>query len=42
MRASHHNFVIIALIIMKFATGIKLDVFYITVTKNICDITTIM
>ena len=30
----HHNFVVIALMIMKFGTGIKLDVFYTMVTKN--------
>ena len=35
-----HNFVVIAPMIMKFATGIKLDVFYIIVTKN-CDVITI-
>ena len=40
MRAPHHNFVVIALMIMKFGTVVKLDVFYTTVTKN-CDITTI-
>ena len=33
MRAPHHNFVVIALI-MKFATGVKLDVFYTMVTKK--------
>ena len=32
----NHNFVVIALMIMKFVTGIKLDVFY-----TICDVTTI-
>ena len=30
----HHNCVVIAPVIMKFGTGIKLDVFYILVTKN--------
>ena len=40
MRAPHHNFVVIAPIIMKFCVGIKLDVFYIMVTKN-CHVTTI-
>ena len=30
----HHNFVVIALMIMKFVTVIKLDVFYTTVTKG--------
>ena len=36
----HHNFVIIALMIMKLGTSIKLDVFYTMVTKN-CDVTSI-
>ena len=36
----HHNFVVIAPMIMKFGTGVKLDVFYTMVTKN-CDVTTI-
>ena len=40
MRALHHNFVIIASMIMKFGTGVKLDVFYTTVTKN-CDVAAI-
>ena len=40
MRAPHHNFVVIAPMIMKFGTGVKLDVFYTMVTK-ICDVTTI-
>ena len=30
----HHNFIVIALIIMKFGNGVKLDVFYTMVTKN--------
>ena len=30
----HHNFVVIALMIMKFGTGVKLDVFYTMVTKH--------
>ena len=30
----HHNFVVITLMIMKFGTGIKLDVFYTMVTKT--------
>ena len=30
----HNNFVFIALIIMKFGTGIKLDAFYRMVTKK--------
>ena len=36
----HHNFVVIAPMIIKFGTGVKLDVFYTIVTKN-CDVTTI-
>ena len=40
MRAPHHNFVVIALIIMKFGTGVKLDAFY-TIVAKICDVTTI-
>ena len=36
----HHNFVVIAPMIMKFDTGVKLDVFYTMVTKN-GDVTTI-
>ena len=35
-----HNFVVIAPMIMKLGTGIKLDVFYTMVTK-VCDVTTI-
>ena len=31
----HHNFVVIAPMIIKFGTGIKLDVFYTMVTKKI-------
>ena len=34
MRACHHNFVVIAPMIVKFGTGIKLDVFYTMVTKK--------
>ena len=34
MRAPNHNFVVIAWMIMKFDTGIKVDVFYTTVTKS--------
>ena len=30
----NHNFVVIAPMIMKFGTGIKLDVFYTMVTKQ--------
>ena len=33
MRVPHNNFVVIAPMIMKFGTGVKLDVFYTTVTK---------
>ena len=40
MRVPHHNFVVIAPMIMKFGTGVKLDVFYTTVRK-VCDVTTI-
>ena len=32
MRAPHHNFVVIAPMIMKFGKGVKLDVFYTMVT----------
>ena len=39
-KGPHNNFVVIALMIVKFGTVIKLNVFYTTVTKN-CDITTI-
>ena len=35
IRAPHHNFVVIALMIMKFGTGVKLDVFYTTETSKI-------
>ena len=34
MRAPHHNFVVIALMIMKFGTGIKRDEFYTMTTKT--------
>ena len=30
----HHNFVVFALMIMKFGTDVKLDVFYTMVTKE--------
>ena len=33
MRAPSHNFVVIAPMIMKFGTGVKLDVFCTMVTK---------
>ena len=36
----HHNFVVIAPMIMIFGTGIKPDIFYTMATKN-CDVTTI-
>ena len=32
MRAPHQYYVVIAPMIMKFGTGIKIDVFYIMVT----------
>ena len=35
MRVPHHNFVVIALMIMKFGTGVKLDVFYTMAAKKI-------
>ena len=35
LRGPHHNFVVIALMIMKFGTGIKLDVFYAMVTEKL-------
>ena len=31
----HHNFVVIASMIMKFDTAVKLDVFYTMVTKQL-------
>ena len=34
MRAPHHNFVVIAPMIMKFGTGVKLNVFYTVVAKQ--------
>ena len=34
MREPHHNFVVIALMIVKFGTSIKLDVFYTMVTEK--------
>ena len=37
--APYHNFVVIAPMIMKFGTDVKLDAFY-TMTKN-CEVTTI-
>ena len=35
MRAPHNNFVVIALMIMKFGTGVKLYVFYTMVKKSV-------
>ena len=37
----HHNFVVIAPMIMKFDTVMKLDVFYTVVTKKFFDVTDI-
>ena len=31
----HHNFVVATLMIMKFGTGVKLDVLYTMVTKKL-------
>ena len=33
-KTPHHNFVVIAPMIMKFGTGIKLDVFYTMVARK--------
>ena len=38
MRGPHHNFVIIAPMIMKLGTGVKLDVFYTMVQKIVTSI----
>ena len=35
MRTPHHNFAVIAPMIMKFGTDVKLYVFYTTATKEI-------
>ena len=35
MRVPHHNFVVIAPMIMKFDTVVKLDVFYTMVAKTL-------
>ena len=35
MEGGHHNFVVIAPMIMKFGTGVKLDLFYTMITKNV-------
>ena len=32
---SNHNFVVVALMVIKFGTGIKLDVFYTMATKSV-------
>ena len=40
MRHPHHNFVVIAPMIMKLGTGVKLDVFY-TMVQKVRDFTTI-
>ena len=34
-KGPHHNFVVIAPMIIKFDTGVKLDVFYTMVTKKL-------
>ena len=34
MRAPHHNFVVFALMMIKFGIDMKLDVFYTMVTKK--------
>ena len=34
MKAPHHNFVVVTPMILKFGTGVKLDVFYTMVTKK--------
>ena len=34
MRTLHHNFVVVAPMIMKFGRGVKLDVFYTIVIKK--------
>ena len=34
MKAPHHNFVVIAPMIMRFGRHVKLDVFYTMVTKK--------
>ena len=35
MRVPHHNFLVVTPMIMKFGTGIKLDVFYTIVAKSL-------
>ena len=35
MRASHHNFVVVTPMIMKFGIGIKFGVLYTMLTKNV-------
>ena len=34
MRAPHHNFVVVPLMIMRFGTAVKIDVFYTMVIKT--------
>ena len=38
MKVPLHNFDVIASMIMKFSTGVKLDVFYTMVTKKLADV----
>ena len=35
MMAPHHNFVVVLPVIMRFDTGMKLDVFYTILKKNL-------
>ena len=35
MRGPHHNFVVFALMIIKFGTAVKLDVFYTMIAKSL-------
>ena len=35
MRALNHNFVVVAPMVMKFGTGVKLDIFYTMVRTNL-------
>ena len=41
MRVPHHNFVLIAAMIMKFGKGVKLGVFYTINGKKLSEVTTI-
>ena len=34
LRVNHHNFVVNTPMVMKFCTGIKLDVFYTTIAET--------